>query len=235
MDTQRVLLVLACLAATGWNGQAFSRPPTGGPAAQKSPDRKFEELLAKAQKEPAKADWKRLRSAFAATTHYHPYNSEWTKELAKVGKELHEGEPKKAEAMLVKLLERERFMRLDGHAMAIAVYEKLGDSENARKHRAFLEGISTALFIPGTGKSFDKPIEVLFVDEEYLFLGSLGLKMKQQGLSEHNGHKFDVLTTEAKGDQPALDFYFNIDLPWGAMEKSFGSVLDAVKRQGGKQ
>jgi hypothetical protein len=136
--------------------------------------------------------------------------------------------------MLVRLMERERFMRLDGHAVAIALYEKLGDSEKARKHRTFLEGLSSALFAPGAGKTFEKPIEVLFIDEEYLFLGSLGLRMKQQSLTERNGHKFDVLTTRAKGNEPELEFYFDIDLPWGAMENSLGKVLDSVKKSGAK-
>ncbi len=149
-------------------------------------------------------------------------------------KEVDRGDAKSAEAMLVKLLERERFMRLDGHAVAIALYQKMGDSDKAQKHRAFLEGLSSAVFVPGAGKSVEKPIEVLFVDEEYLLLGSLGLRVKQQGLTEHNGHRFDVLTTQAKGNQPELDFYFNIDLPWNALPKSFGDVIDSAKKSGAK-
>jgi hypothetical protein len=234
MTVRRIFLVAACLAAAGWNGQAFGQPPNGSRALQKSPDQRFEELLVQAQKDPAKTDWKALRIAFAATSHYNPYGG-WPEDLAKVKEKFEKDELKPAETMLVKLMERERFMRLDGHAVAIALYEKMGDSEKARKHRAFLEGLSSALFVPGTGRSFEKPIEVLFIDEEYMFLASLGLRMKQQGLTEHNGHRFDVLTTQAKGNQPELEFYFNIDLPWGAMQNSLGKVLDSVKKAGANQ
>jgi hypothetical protein len=230
MRIRRTFLVVACLAAVGWNGQVSGQPATDERPAQKSPDLKFDALLAQAQKDPAKTDWKALRVAFAATSHYKPYG-EWRTELAKVREKFEKDELKSAEAMLVKLMERERSMRLDGHAVAVALYEKMGDSDKARRHRAFLEGLTSAVFVPGAGKSFEKPIEVLFVDEEYFFLGSLGLTMKRQGLTEHNGHKFDVLTTDAKGDQPELELYFNIDLPWGALEKSFGKVFESIKKK----
>jgi len=166
MTMGRISFVAACLVSIGWNVKALAQPPASNVAAQKSPDQKFDELLTQAQKDPTKTDWKALRKAFAATNHYRPYNTEWPKELATVRKELDRGEAKSAEVMLVKLLEREGFMRLDGHMVAIAMYEKLGDSAKARMHRAFLEGISSAVFVPGAGRSFEKPIEVLFVDEE---------------------------------------------------------------------
>lgn len=234
MTLRQIFLVVACLALAGWNGRALGQPAPGDGKAQKSPDQKFEELLTQAQKDPARADWKALRIAFAATSHYHPYNGEWHKELTNVRKEIEKGALKDAEALLVKLLERERFMRLDGHGVAIALYEKMGESDKSRKHRAVLEGLWRALFVPGTGRTLEKPIEVLFIDEEYLLLVSLGLKAKQQGLLERNGHRFDVLTTEAKGDQPELDFYFNVDLPWGALRKSFEEALDSAKKPAAK-
>jgi len=235
MTMRRLFIVVACLLAAGWNGHALSQTVTGDGAGRKSPNERFEALLAQAQKDPGKADWKALRTAFAATSHYEPYNIEWRREIAKVGKDVEEGKLKAAEAMLVKLLERERFMRLDGHAVAIALYEKMGESEKAREHRSFLEGLSNAVFVPGAGMSFEKPIEVLFLEEEYLVLGSLGLRVKQQALSEHNGHRFDVLTTQAKGDQPERRFYFNVDLPQQALHKSLERSLEPVKKPGPKQ
>jgi hypothetical protein len=235
MTTRRIGIVALYLAAAGWNGQALAQPPASNQTGQKSPEQKFEKLLAQAQKAPAKTNWKALRTAFAATRCYQPYNGEWRQELVKVSEEIERGDLKAAEAMLVKLMERERFMRIDGHAVAMALYEKMGDSDKARRHRAFLEGLSSAVFIPGAGKSIEKPIEVLFLEEEYILVGSLGLRVKRQGLSLHNGHRFDVLTIEAKGDQPELDFYFNIDLPWGALDKNLGKVLDSVKKPASKQ
>ncbi len=102
----------------------------------------------------------------------------------------------------------------------------MGESDKARKHRSYLEGLSTAVFAPGAGMSLEQPINILFIEEEYLVVGSLGLRVKQEALSEHNGHRFDVLTTEAKGDQPERQFYFNIDLPQQALHKSLDRLLE---------
>jgi hypothetical protein len=209
----------------------MSQPPAGKQPAKESPDQVFETLLANAKKAPAKVDWKALRVAFAATSHYDPYNIEWRQDLSKARKDVERGELKAAEAKLGKLLDRERFMRLDGHAVAIALYDKMGDSGKAEKHRAFLEGLSSAVFAPGAGMSFEKPIEVLFIEEEYLVMGSLGLRVKKQALTEHNGHRFDVLTAAGKGDQPERDFYFNIDLPQRALHQSLEKAFDAVKKR----
>ena len=85
-----------------------------------------------AQKEPRKADWKALRRAFSETSHYQPYNSTWRQEINTVAKNLQDGKLKEAEAALKKLLERERFMRIDAHALALALYDQTGDSEKAR-------------------------------------------------------------------------------------------------------
>jgi hypothetical protein len=145
------------------------------------------------------------------------------------GRVQRENRLKEAEAALVRLLEREGLMRIDGHALAIALYEKLGETDKARKHRLFLEGLSSTVFIPGHCTSFEKPIEVLFVEEEYLLLSSLGLKMKQQALSEHNGHRFDVITTIADGADPEREFFFNIDLPWNALQASLGKAFEQSK------
>jgi hypothetical protein len=48
---------------------------------------------------------------------------------------------------------------------------------------------SSTLFVPGTGLSFEKPIEVLFIDEEYTFLGSLGLMAERRGLTRKKRQK----------------------------------------------
>jgi hypothetical protein len=235
MIAHRILLVTVCVVAALWNSRASSQLPPRNEATQKSPDQQFEDLLARALKGPAVTDWKALRTAFAATSHYRPYNGQWREEIAKVQSEIAKGDVKSAEAMLVKLLERERFMRLDGHAIALALYEKTGESDKASKHRAFLEGLAGAVFKPGAGKSIEQPIEVLFIEEEYVLVGSLGLRVKRQAVAEHNGHRFDVLTTQAKEGQPEIDFFFNIDLPWQALDKSMGNIINSVNKTNGKK
>ncbi len=235
MTTYRLSIPLIGFLIFGWSAAAQTARTGDEAAALKAADQKFDALLVAARKDPAKADWKALRHAFAETSHYQPYSSTWREDVEKVGKDFQNGKFKEAEAALVKLLERERFMRIDGHAMAVAIYEKLGATEKARKHQDFLEGLTSALMVPGHGKSFEKPIEVLFIEEEYAVLGSLGLNMKEQALSERNGHRFDVLTTEATVDKAEQEFYFNIDLPWKALQAGMEKVFNESKEPAGKK
>jgi hypothetical protein len=210
------------------------RAGNGGPGS-KAADPRFEALLAAAQKDAAKADWNALRHAFAETSFYEPYSGSWRTDLAKVRKEMQAGKLKAAETALVKLLERERFMRLDGHATAVALYEKLGDSVKAGKHRAFLEGLGSAVFVAGRGQSIEAPIEVLFIEEEYDFLAGRGLTMKKQALTERDGHRFDVITTDAMAGEPQREFYFNIDMPWRSLQASLTKALERSKESAAKK
>jgi hypothetical protein len=188
-------------------------------------DQRFEALLSEAKKDPKHANWKELRHAFAQTSHYNPHNTEWGDELAEVRRRFHGGEMEAAEEQITKLLERERFMRLDALLLAGAIYDRTGQEEKEQLNRRFIEGIAGTLFVPGTGMSYEKSIEVLFTDEEYFFLGVIEAKRGSQGLHEHEGHRFDVLETKAKGDEPSRTFYFNIDLPWAAPDRTIGREL----------
>jgi hypothetical protein len=225
--------ILSLLVLT-WQGaapvakaKASKNGQTAGPArAQKSPDERFESLLDAARKDPSKADWNALRRAFAQTRHYNPYNSEWKREIAKVGKDLADGNLKAAEPALVKLLERERFMRLEALAMAARLYQKTGDQDKARQHKGLLEGLVTCVFVPESGMSFEKPFVVLFIDEEYIVLSALGLRHRQQSLREKDGHHFDVFTIPAHGDQPEREVFFNIDMPFEALGRSLQGAFD---------
>jgi hypothetical protein len=214
------LLVLGLLASAS----------AGGQPDDKQADRRFDSLLAAAKKAPEKADWKALRHAFAETSRYQPYNIEWREELSKVTENLEGGDLKKAEAALTKLLDREGYMRIDAHGLAIALYDKSGEKAKADLRRKFMDGIAGTLFVPGTGTSFEKPIEVLFIEEEYFFLGVLELKAQRQGLMMHDGHRFDVYKTEPKDGGEPKEFYFNVDLPQKALGRMLGGAGEASKR-----
>jgi hypothetical protein len=217
-------ILIAAGSTTPASAQATSKTNQKDEAV-KERDRKFDTLLAAALKEPKKADWKAVRRAFSRTSHYSPYGSSWQEDAGKVVKNMQEGKLKEAEAGLEKLMASEHSMRIDGHAMAAALYEKIGDSEKARKHKEIFDALSFTVFPRGEGMTIDKPIEVLFIEEEYAALGMSGLRMKQQALTEHNGHKVDVLTTEAKPGQPERVLYFNIDMPWRSLEAGFADVF----------
>jgi Domain of unknown function (DUF4919) len=173
-------------------------------------DQRFEKLLADAMKAPEKADWKSLREAFSKTTHYHPYSIDVDERLKKLAKSIGRGEWKESEAALIKLIERDRFMRFDSMAMLMMLYEKMGQPEKAKKYKMLLDGILDILEYPKTGTSFENPIPILFIQEEYLV--TTNMPIKGQGLAINKGHRFDVFELEADGDQQGKSVYFNIDL-----------------------
>jgi hypothetical protein len=184
---------------------------------EKSANEQFEKLLANAMKAPEKADWKALRRAFAETTFYEPYNIEVPEKLKEIAKAIGRGETEQSEADLLKLLEQERFMRLDTNAMLMMLYEKTGPPEKAEKYKKILDGILGVLNYPKEGTSFDNPIEVIFIEEEYFVITNMPLE--KQSLAVHDEHWFDIMEIKPVGDQPARKIYFKIDLPHNSLSK----------------
>ncbi len=155
MIAQRLAQYLLMGILLGWqaappDSKAKAQPSADTPA-RKSAEERFEALLDEAKKDPSKADWIALRHAFAMTSYYRPYNAEWKNELGKVRKDIAEDHIKDAEMELGKLLERERFMRIDALATAVRLYEKKGDKDKARKYRELFEGMAGSVFVPGAG------------------------------------------------------------------------------------
>ncbi len=231
MTTIRLSFAFTGILIAGWcAAPALAQTTKDKDKAAKALDRKFDALLAAAEKDPKKTDWKALRRAFAQTTYYQPYDTSSREEFGKVVEKLRSGNLKEAEAAIVKLNVREHSMRIDGHAIAGVLYEQMGDSEKASKHKAFFEGIHSTLFAPDQGISFEKPIEVLFVDEEYAVLQTMKLKVKSQALSEHDGHRFDVITTHAQPGQPERELYFNIDMPWNSLQAGMSKIFEKSEK-----
>jgi hypothetical protein len=181
-----------------------------GPPAKETPEQKLERLLAAAMKDPEKGDWRELRRAFAQTNLYHPYSNDVDEKLRRIARSIGAGELERSEAELRKLVERDRFMRFDSLAMLMMLEDKMGREEEAEKYGKLLGGIDRILMGPKRGTSFEDAIEVLFVEEEYLIIGKRSVKV--QGLAAKDGHRFDVITLAADGDEPERDLYFNVDL-----------------------
>jgi hypothetical protein len=209
MRSKSASFVLAGVIALVW---AFAVPAWAGddPRSKETPDQRFEKLLAAAMKAPETANWRALREAFSRTTHYQPYSIDVTMKLREIAQSIGRAETKESEAALVALLERERFMRLDTLAMLVRLYEQMEQPQKAEKYQKVLDGILGVLKYPDEGTSFEKPITVLFIDEESFV--TAGMPVKKQSLVVRKGHRFDVLEVEADGDKPLTKVHFNIDL-----------------------
>jgi hypothetical protein len=201
-----VLLAIACFTGA----RAAMGTSYDDPAGKKDADERFEKLLEQALKAPEKADWKALRAAFSKTSHYQPYSIEVIEKLKKISQAIGRGETKESEAELLKLAERERFMRLDTLAILMMLYEKTDQPDKAAKYQKLVEAILGVLDYPKEGTSFETAIQVLYIPEEYLV--TTNMRVKGQSLAVEKGHRFDILEIEAMGDEPAKRVYFNIDL-----------------------
>ena len=210
---------VALLCAIGLALALGGKATADDPRAKETPDQRFEKLLADAMKTPEKTDWKSLREAFSRTSHYQPYNIEVDQKLKEIAKSIGRGETKESETALVKLIERDRFMRFDSLAMLIILYDKTDQPEKGERYRKILDGILGVLKYPEAGTSYEKPIQILFIQEEYLVATSMPIK--GQALQVRNGHRFDLLTIKARGDEPEKTLYFDIDLTRNAR-----SILD---------
>ncbi len=209
MRSRHVCSVLLGIASVAW-AFAMSGMAADEPRDKETPDQRFEKLLTAARKAPEKANWKELRAAFSKTTHYHPHSMEVTRKLEEIARSIGRGETKESETVLVGLVERERFMRLDSLAMLMMLYEKTGQTKKAEEYKKLVNGILGVLQEPEAGKSFKKPIQILFIQEEYFV--TFQMPLKEQGLVIQEGHWFDVLEMKTEGDKPARKFYFDVNL-----------------------
>jgi len=218
MKSGSVGLVLFSIVCIAWTLAVTARA-LDDPKSNETPDQHFEKLLADTMKAPEKADWKSLREAFSKTTYYRPYSIEVHEKLTEIAGSIGRGEAKKSEAALLKLLERERFMRFDTLAMLMMLYEKMDEPEKAEKYKKLLDGILEVLKYPKAGTSFENPIQILFIQEEYLV--TTNMPIKDRGLIINKGHWFDVFELKADDDKQRKKVYFNVDLP-----RNSKSILD---------
>ncbi len=209
MKSKSVRLVLVSAVFLAWTF-AVTATALDDPKNNVTPDQIFEKRFADVMKAPEKADWKSIREAFSKTTHYQPYSIEVHEKLTKIRASIGRGETKESEAALLKLLERERFMRFDTLAMLMMLYEQTHEAEKATKYKKLLDGILEVLKYPRAGTSFENPIQILFIEEEYLV--TINMPTKGQGLAINKGHRFDVFELKADDDEQGEKVYFNIDL-----------------------
>jgi hypothetical protein len=192
-------------------------------------DTKYDAMLEKAKQSPGTTNWRALRIAFTETDRYQPYSREWQGELSKVRESISKKDFKAAEKAIVALRDKEGWTRLEVMMTAENIYDKLGDKKAEELHHKFIEGYLMTILQPDRGQSAKRPFEVIYVDEEYLILDILDEKRESQALMREADHWIDRLTTVAKGDKPARNFYFNVDLPRKQLEKMFKPPAEKPK------
>jgi hypothetical protein len=69
----------------------------------------------------------------------------------------------------------------------------------------------------GDGRTPESAYTVISTDEEYAFLGVLGLKMKTQSLIKVKNSSYDLLEVVDK-EGNGMKIYFNIDIPFNWLD-----------------
>ncbi|MBV9927540.1 MAG: DUF4919 domain-containing protein [Acidobacteria bacterium] len=179
----------------------------------------FEALLERVKKGDPSADFTALRLAYADDP---PRDAEGA-------------DPDASRAMFAALREKkygraleyaEKIMKgnyvdIDAHVVASAVYKEKGDAEQEKFHRYVAEGLIRSILNSGDGKSQETAFTVISTEEEYVVLKVYGLRPGSQSLLEAKGHHYDRLDAVNPKTNEKVTLYFNIDRPYGELEKIF--------------
>ena len=113
------------------------------------------------------------------------------------------------------------YVDINAHLVAAAAYKEKKNAEKERFHRYVAEGLIKSILNSGNGKSRETAFVVISTSEEYVILRVLGLMIGSQSLESADGHHYDRLDANDPNTNKTVTLYFNIDRPYGALEKLF--------------
>lgn len=190
------------------------------------------QLLAAAQADPSGADFHTLRMAYARSDAYAPYvfNRAGVQALNQA---LHAGDLDAALGAAHDLL-ASYYLDIEAHMVADYVHTLRDSAGQAAYHRAFAQGLIGAILATGDGRSQGTAFIVLSTSEEYTVLRVLGYKSTMQRLVLEEDHAYDVLHARHTHTGQEAEFYFNIDLPFGWLQRQkFASGALSYEEQDG--
>lgn len=163
-------------------------------------------------------DFRALRLSYTKTKDYKPYGADdKAKDAAfdALNKKNYAEAIIQAESVLEK-----NYVDLDIHLLCRIAYREMGNSEKYAFHNAVLKGLVGSLYASGDGLTPEQAIVVISVSEEYFLLNANGLKTINSSSVTANGHHYDKMDVENKKTAEKTVLYFNIDIPFGWLNKS---------------
>jgi hypothetical protein len=115
----------------------------------------------------------------------------------------------------------ENFVDINAHLYCGYAYRQIKDTTKADFHYSIYEELIKSISASGDGRSPGTAFIVITTKEEYAFIDALGLDHTQQSLSTKDGHFFDILETTDRETKEKYTIYFNIDIPYGYLNKMF--------------
>ena len=179
----------------------------------------YESLLEKVKKSDPAADFTALRLAYADNP---PKDSEDTDSDTNKAmfSALRSKKYDQAAEHAQKIL-KGNFVDINAHYVLSVAYREKKDLEKEKFHRYVAEGLIKSILSSGDGKSQETAFVVISTAEEYVILRVLGLSIGSQSLQSANGHHYDRLDAVDPKTKQKVTLYFNIDRPYGALEKLF--------------
>lgn len=188
-------------------------------------EKTFRELATEAEKAPQNADFAQLRTAYVYSDEYQPVKHFSYHKL--IGSTNTVSDFEEVANFCQKMLQGNP-MDLEVRMMLEYAYEQLEWFEFAGRQHDFVEGMLSALFNTGDGKSLDTAWKVIAVAEEYTALSVMGLKMINQQLLMVDDRYIDVMTVKPRADDDGeeLQLYFDITAPYEYLQNIMGTDED---------
>lgn len=179
----------------------------------------YEELLERVKKADPSVDFTALRLAYADNPPKGAGDAD-----PKISQSMFAALRAKDYGKAIELAEKilkNKYVDINAHLVASAAYKGKSDAEKEKFHSRIAEGLIQSILHSGDGKSEATAFTVIATDEEYVILRVYGLMPGSQSLMGSNGHHYDKLeaTNPKTGEKQTL--YFNIDRPYGSLEKLF--------------
>lgn len=179
----------------------------------------YESLLEKVKKSDPAADFTALRLAYAddPPKDSKRADSDTSKAMFSANRSRkYDQAIESAEKVL-----KGKFVDINAHLILATAYKEKKAPEKEKFHRYVAEGLIKSILKSGDGKSQETAYVVISTDEEYVILRVYGLMPDSQSLQEANGHHYDMLDAVDPKTNRKVTLYFNIDRPYGALEKLF--------------
>jgi len=171
----------------------------------------YDDLLAAAKKNPDDADFLKLRSAYAKSPYYEPYEFDMVAHRS-LGLAMERNDFPSAIEAVCRLLDK-CYLDIHAHMLAVDVYRGVEDEVREAFHLKFAIGLLNSILNSGDGHSYRNAFVVISTQEEYALLSVLNLEPIMQAQKEHGDHQYDVFEISHPQTGMIEEIFFNVDLP----------------------
>lgn len=164
-------------------------------------------------------DWQALRFAYADSPGFSVSSDGADATRKQMNAAFQAGDFKGAVAAAKQIIDID-FVDTGAHIVSDLSYQKLGDQDGAAREHQIAIGLLRSIRT-GDGTTKSTAFTVIRVNEEYVLMSVMNMKVRRQSLiNGEGGHMYDALdVVDDKGEEHT--FYFLIDRVWAAESSMF--------------